>query len=731
MKNSENDQSVSMAELFDAAVAATIPDSLPGLDAGVSAGRSPLDRWDIKQNEKTLSAATNWTPGLQRANHDGYVPLLWLGRGASAEVWRCVDRSFGREFAIKSPAVDTGQSHAAAIKALQDEAELLGTLQHPGIVHAVRFVADDQASYLALDFVDGDDILQHCKLTDANASARHDLLVKVVEAVAYLHAKDVVHGDLKPEHILVREDNQPVLIDFGLSSLGAEAGLSLGDPKRIGGSGIYRAPEVSSGTAVSPEPTQDVYSLGVIFREIGADLFPEVIDRATRENSGERWPDATAMLDALRQSVADSNADSRDKPVITPTQARPSKQRQWLALAAILLIAMTAFIAVVYSQPDQNVAAEENNSSNKSDERAAATASAIEALLGNIYAGDRTTTLKEFNTMIQQDPNLSDTWEMRHLDSMLQGDGEDFPIGATPYGTKHAICSDFDPATNTLAYVEMNNGRHELWVRSYDFDPRKIGESVELIRAVAISPGAKQVASVAFAGHVKLWSIDNAAGDVLEEISLPKQPDAKIVWFGPDANRLFFFSPKTRTIECWAIDEPAPTEPVYTLSDCDHAYLLPSGEGAFLVATLDEQANDGFTKLRMIEPGSGKVIRDHELTIDQLPASADAGIDEDSVLCLGMPDGYVWIHSPDHGGWQMHCDLGHNGVVTSVLSNDENERVFASQGRVHVIDLQGNLLTRLGDRNEHYELVTELSFEDDEDTLTVISTDGIRRCFAK
>jgi len=743
MANSEPSQSQPMADLFESAVATAHPDRVSKQRADHSAYRLPLDRladlWPDSRIPDSVLEPIRWTPALSVAYQDGYDPLLWIDRGASAEVWRCVDRSLGREVAIKIPCIEPGQDVAPAIAALQDEAELLGRLKHPGIVHAVRRGGDGPSAYLAMDFIDGDDIVQHCTILSLDARACLELFSKSLDAVAYLHKKEVVHGDIKPEHILVGEDNQPVLIDFGLSSYDSASSLQLNNSTRLGGSGKYRAPEIASGAAANPDPSQDVYSLGIMLRDIIKDKYLDpigdqinsVIDRAIEREPRHRWQDAGVMRKALREALSPPRpSEHGDSDVQSEPRASHARHSWRLpALAVTLFLPLLALIWIFVIQPNWQTAAEEGLDDDTSY-RAMAQASVIELALGNIYAGNNQTTPTEINKMIELDPNQAGTWEMRHLESMVDGKGESYPLGRSPYGAAPALCTDFDPTTNTVVYVVLDQGRYQLWFQSIDFEPILVGESVQVIRSVAISPGAEKIASIDTSGRVKLWPIDNAAGKIGKEIDMPKQVDARMIWFGPDQETLCFFSPNARTVECWSINLPIAAKPLFSVGECDHVYLLPSGGGSFLTATRGEELDGGFTELRLINT-SGKVIRHHELATDQLPVSADTRPGPDAMLCLGMPDGYVWIHNPLKDGRQIRYDLGQNAAVTSVLYSEKEKRVFASQGRVHVIDWQGNLLTRLGDRKSQEQLITELSFEDDSDTLTVISTDGVRRCLAE
>ena len=192
-----------LADLLESAVAAAHPDRMSGKLRDHGGYRMPLDQLDRGVSDSVNAGPGQWPDALKAAYEDGYDPILWLGRGASSEVWRCVDRSFGREVAIKVPFHDLSKNSDTVVAALQAEAELLGRLHHPGIVHAVRRSGEGRDAYLALDFIDGEDLLEHSRLLKLDLRARLLLFTKVLDSVAYLHAKGIVHGDLKMNNIFV------------------------------------------------------------------------------------------------------------------------------------------------------------------------------------------------------------------------------------------------------------------------------------------------------------------------------------------------------------------------------------------------------------------------------------------------------------------------------------------------------------------------------------------------
>lgn len=732
----------SMADLLESAVALSDLNRAKNRAKDPENYRHPLSHlsdWQFGQvGSVSVGGTIEWNPALRAAYQDGYDPLLWIGRGASCDVWRCVDRSFGREVALKIPCLEPGQDVGSVVDALQEEAELLGKLHHPGIVHAVRRAGDGRAAYLALDFVDGEDLLEHCRLMKLDVRACLRLYEKVLHAVAYLHGKGVVHGDLKPEHIIVREDDQPVLIDFGLSAYDSVASFRLQDSRRVGGSGIYRAPEITNATASSSEPQHDVYAMGVILCELLRDTPLEdladgvnyIVARATEEELADRWPDANAMLDALRSVLSFLPPSAGPGLIATGHDVAKPRNRPGVLLSMAMVLLIAAMVGVVWALlPDRMSDTDQSPIlSIDSSQSVVIQASVFDIALGDLYAGNIEAARSQIDQLANDDDTRAAEWEVAHLQAMADGSGEQFPLGQDPYDAPHAACLDYAPESQTVAYVKRGQGLNQLWVRPFDGPAVLIFQSRRLIRAVAISPGADRLATVDEDGRVTIRELKDA--QVINTVELPRLLDDRVIWFGPKGKSLFTFSPKARSVEGWQMETPLAGAPAWVLEECDHAYPLPSGKGYFLVATAGANTKNQQTLLRLISP-EGEIKRQLDLRDGQVPASADTQPNEQATVCLGMPNGFVRIYDSKRGGWQPTCDLGRNAAIPAVVYSEKHQRAFAALGRVHVIDHTGQLKMRLGDRNKPQQLITELHFDETSASLTSLSLQEVWRCGVK
>ena len=188
-----------------------------------------------------------------------------IGRGGNGVVFagERIAGGFEQTVAVKLT-LDSVLDPYSRARFLQ-ERNILARLQHPGIARLYDGGLDaENRPWFAMEFIEGQPITTACTDGRKDSQARIALMIRVCEAVAYAHSQLVAHLDLKPGNILVRADNQPVLLDFGIARLlGADAAESTG-PNPL--TPEYAAPEQHAG---QPGTTaSDIYALGAIFAEL-------------------------------------------------------------------------------------------------------------------------------------------------------------------------------------------------------------------------------------------------------------------------------------------------------------------------------------------------------------------------------------------------------------------------------------------------------------------------------
>jgi serine/threonine-protein kinase len=196
------------------------------------------------------------------ARFGDYELLQEIGRGGMGVVYRAQQSSLGREVAVKM--ILRGQLASQADRErFEAEAQAAARLDHPGIVPVYEVDEIDGRPYFSMKHVHGTTLAQ--RLAEGPLAPREAaaILAKVARAIHFAHLRGVLHRDLKPSNILLDEQGEPHVTDFGLAKqiTGAESitrtGAILGTP-------AYMAPEQAAGQRGAVGPRSDVYSLGVI-----------------------------------------------------------------------------------------------------------------------------------------------------------------------------------------------------------------------------------------------------------------------------------------------------------------------------------------------------------------------------------------------------------------------------------------------------------------------------------
>jgi len=197
-----------------------------------------------------------------------------LGKGGMGEVYRASHPTLGRDVAIKLIHLDHASNPATAVR-FRREANVVAALRHPGIVQVYDFDIDDDMLYMVMEYVPGESLDQH--LAGIHVQGRQIPLEEalrlfrlIAQAVAYAHRQGVIHCDLKPGNVLLTNQGQPVLTDFGIGRFISGERLTL--TADIMGTPHYMSPEQASGGEVGPYT--DVYALGVILYELTTGEIP-------------------------------------------------------------------------------------------------------------------------------------------------------------------------------------------------------------------------------------------------------------------------------------------------------------------------------------------------------------------------------------------------------------------------------------------------------------------------
>jgi serine/threonine-protein kinase len=364
-----------------------------------------------------------------------YTIVSLIGRGGMGEVW-LAQRSDGRfegKFALKF--LDTYTASPAALDRFRREGRLLARLAHPHIARLIDAgVTSSDRPYLILEYVQGTRIDDYCVTHGQNVEARVRLILDVLGALAHAHSNLVIHRDIKPSNIVVTEDGDAKLLDFGIAKLlGAEAGPDADSPPtRIEDAAFtpeYAAPEQILGEL--PSTATDVYQMGVLIfalmtgrlplgaesttraQRIKAALDGEpprmsevapaevrkalkgdldaIVSKALRKLPRERYGTAAALADDLKRYLHSEPVAARANLATYRMQKFVRRYRAAVigtAAAAIALIAVAAF--ALYQMREAQI---QRDQSREQARRAELQAEFVTLMMS--YVGDKPTTAEQ------------------------------------------------------------------------------------------------------------------------------------------------------------------------------------------------------------------------------------------------------------------------------------------------------------------------------------------------
>jgi len=202
-----------------------------------------------------------------------YEIVSELGQGAMGIVYKARDPKINRFLAIKTIRF-SDEFEAEKIREIKDrfmrEAQIAGKLAHPAIVAVYDVGEDYDLTYMAMEYLEGEDLQKYCRKGFLLPLRKLLFIVsEVALALDYAHRQGVIHRDVKPANIMVLKNGKVKVTDFGIakavSSSQTKSGIVLGTPN-------YMSPEQINGNEI--DGRSDIFSLGVVFFELLTAVLP-------------------------------------------------------------------------------------------------------------------------------------------------------------------------------------------------------------------------------------------------------------------------------------------------------------------------------------------------------------------------------------------------------------------------------------------------------------------------
>ena len=288
-----------------------------------------------------------------------YKILEPLGAGGLGEVYRARDTRLGRTVAVKVlPSALT--QDAGKLEALRDAVGRLISLSHPNIAMLFEIGEEGDRRYLVFEFVQGQPLASLINGRPLNLRRVLEFGINLADALADAHAAEMIHGDIRPDTIMITPKDRAKFMNFGL------ARYTAGGASRVGLSLPYVAPEEQTG---KPADTRtDIYSLGAVMFEMltgrqrtrGAVLssvnpavpaeLEQIVARMLASNVDHRAQSAAAIAAELRSvaAILDTRTEAAEAAGVAEPVGRRSQPRRSNAIGFGIALLILAGVVVAW-----------------------------------------------------------------------------------------------------------------------------------------------------------------------------------------------------------------------------------------------------------------------------------------------------------------------------------------------------------------------------------------------
>ncbi len=234
----------------------------------------PLSSSSSKSGRAKPASPSNEAPPVGAKLSDRYLLNRIIGRGGTAVVYQAEDLLLEQRVSLKVLLLADMQAATNATSTLADfraEAIAAMRLSHPNIVRTFNYERTDDWEYLVMEFVEGEDSLRRRQRRPQGRFDPGDVArigIESLEGLGYAHEQGVIHHDVKPSNILLANDGQVKICDFGLARIAAMASKIQNEQSTVfAGTPAYASPERIAGKP--GDHRSDLYSLGASLYMLG------------------------------------------------------------------------------------------------------------------------------------------------------------------------------------------------------------------------------------------------------------------------------------------------------------------------------------------------------------------------------------------------------------------------------------------------------------------------------
>ena len=307
-----------------------------------------------------------------------------IGTGGMADVYLAQDVRLNRQVAIKILRSDLARDPSFVTR-FNKEALSVAALNHPGIVSVYDSGKEDSPSgampYIVMEYVEGKTLRELVNKGERFALNRAvEITEGILIALQYSHKNGIIHRDIKPGNIMITDNGDVKVMDFGIARALADTGATMTSTWNIIGTAQYLSPEQATGTQA--DARSDLYSVGcllyellagrppftgdtpvaIAYQHVSAPLVPiteiqESLDPALNaffsialaKDANERYQSANAMLKDLKKLIKGEGITTQ-----IPKQIRKEKARNRIAALSIALILLVGGVSYFIFNPNQS-----------------------------------------------------------------------------------------------------------------------------------------------------------------------------------------------------------------------------------------------------------------------------------------------------------------------------------------------------------------------------------------